>query len=101
MDDIQLLNRIKYAQEELKKAIAAQDRLLAILAGGYSPKEVVEFPELDVAHVFLAILGHHGDTPNFTYKLKINKDSATWVGGEHPWGGSVRNIYVNFPKDME
>lgn len=77
MDDIQLLNRIKYAQEELKKAISAQERLITILAGGYSPKQVVEFPELDVAHVFLTILGHHGNTPNFTYKLKLNAESAT------------------------
>jgi len=101
MTDEELIKKIKFAQESGKRQVQAQQLLTTILVG-YSPQFVIEFPELDIMHVFLTFCGNKGehDIPDFTYKLKLNDKTATWVGGSHPWGGKSRDFDIVFLEEL-
>ena len=97
MNDEEILKRIKYAQIEAELFIAQQNHFVSTLVGGAFARQTVEFPEIDVMHVFLGVSAYRADKPTFSYKLKLNERTATWVGGPHPWGGKVSDINIEFP----
>jgi len=99
MDEKQLLNNILLAQKRAAEFIGKQTKLIALLVG-FAPTQVVEFPELDVMHVYSTPFGAKVGTPN-EYTLRIGETSATWVGGQHPWGGKLRDITVDLQGDTK
>ena len=94
MSDKDLLARIKHAQAEGKRICEARGRLAAVVSGlGLTEMVEVDFPDLDVMHVYALLFGRRAAAPA-VYRLSVGKN-LVWVGESHPWGIKLADIKIS------
>ena len=80
----EIKKQIEEAREHAKKVFVQRGNLALILTKGFSTGYEVEFPDVDMMHVYGIVVGRRMSSPAI-YRLSFGK-KLKWVGISSPLG---------------